>query len=318
MILIVLLGTTSSGKTGLSLELFKYLKAPIISVDSRQIYKYLDIGTDKVGERIRKEIPHYMIDVLYPNETMTVKDYVERVRGLLKDLSSAYRYAILVGGTNLYLKALLEGYVIPPRDLDVRRALQEELKAYGREQLEAELRERDPKAYEVWKKNRDTRRLIRYLEVCRVRGRISDLWERREPITDHEVLKYGISKPRKVIYRDIDHRVDLQVSEGLIDEVAWIVSRYGYDIPALKTLGYQEIVSAFQGERSLMKAIEDIKRNTRRYAKRQLTWLRKEEGVKWFHTSLSKYDPRVKAFYREVASAITADIRKREGHVQPA
>ncbi len=279
MLVIAILGPTCSGKTALSIRLAEKLNCPIISADSRQIYKYMDIGTDKVDENIRQKIPHYMIDIIEPDEEFTLVDYLNSVRSILKSLEGTVNCCLLVGGTNLYIKGLLEGYVVPPTDHRLRRALWEELKLYGKDVLSEELRRADPEAYMIWRKTGDLRRLIRYLEVCRLTGKISRFWKLRA--TPVNSVKIGLFKPREVLYNDINARVDRQISQGLIEEVSWLVSRYGYDKRAFQTFGYQEIIDFFKGKVKLQRAIELIKRNTRNYAKRQLTWLKNERGIYW-------------------------------------
>ena len=284
--LLVIVGPTCVGKTALSLELARKTGAHIISADSRQVYKYMDIGTDKVSEGVRHQIPHYMIDVVEPPQDFNVYDYQERVYEILESLSRDLPL-IMVGGTGLYIRAVLRGFKLPPRDLEIREQLELELAERGFEALLEELRELDPESALKVAQERNPRRLVRYLEVVRATGRpLRYFWEeRRAEAEDIEPIMIALYKPREKLYRDIEDRVDDQVRRGLIGEVSWLVWRYGFDLKAFETLGYQEIIKAFKGELSLGKAINLIKRNTKRFAKRQFTWFKREPVEKWFEVT---------------------------------
>lgn len=271
--LIVILGPTASGKTGLALQLAKKIDGQIISADSRQIYRGLDIGTDKA---IDDDIPHQMIDVVNPDEEFSLAQYQQAVFQLLaENPQQAY---LLVGGTGLYISAIVDNLQIPAAQPD--KKLRKELETKNNKELLAELEKLDPvSAQKIDPQNK--RRLIRALEVCRVTGQpFSQQTTKGESRVD--ALQIGLDVPREKLYEKIDRRVDGMIEEGLVEEVKNLLAQgYSKDLPALSGIGYQEIIRYLEKEISLTETTELIKKNTRHYAKRQQTWFKRDKRIKW-------------------------------------
>ncbi|HEX2867920.1 MAG TPA: tRNA (adenosine(37)-N6)-dimethylallyltransferase MiaA [Ignavibacteriales bacterium] len=281
---IVIAGPTCSGKTSVSINLAKNLGSEVISSDSRQVYRYLDIGTAKPSESELKEVKHHFISSLNPDEDFNVSRFEEDALQIISSLHKENKIPVVAGGSGLYIKALTEGI---STTAETDEALREELKAKldtnGREFLYDELKKADPKAAETmlpqnWK------RVMRALEVFYLTGRsILEHHEEYERNLDLDFLQFGLNWQREVLYRNIESRVDNMIASGLIEEVKNVLSMgYSTSLNSLNTVGYKEIIMYLSGEISLERAIELIKRNTRRYAKRQMTWFRRDEGIHWF------------------------------------
>ena len=271
--LIVILGPTASGKTGLALQLAKKIDGQIISADSRQIYRGLDIGTDKA---IDDDIPHQMIDVVNPDEEFSLAQYQQAVFQLLAE--NPQQTYLLVGGTGLYISAIVDNLQIPAAQPD--KKLRKELETKNNKELLAELEKLDPvSAQKIDPQNK--RRLIRALEVCRVTGQpFSQQTTKGESRVD--ALQIGLDVPREKLYEKIDRRVDGMIEEGLVEEVKNLLAQgYSKDLPALSGIGYQEIIRYLEKEISLTETTELIKKNTRHYAKRQQTWFKRDKRIKW-------------------------------------
>ncbi len=290
--LVVIAGPTGVGKTKISIELAERLNAEIISADSRQIYKGMDIGTAKPTPEERGIIPHHLIDIVEPDERFAVADYQKLAEEVIDDIHQRGKLPLLVGGTGLYIKAVVEGGYIfpgPSADRELRDGLKREADQHGSEYLYNKLKEVDPaKARETHPRN--LRRIIRALEVYYLTGKpISELQaEWAEAESGYNSVLMGLIRPREELYRRIDSRVDEMMEAGLVEEVERLISD-GYDegAPAWLGLGYRQIIGYLKGLYDLDEAIYLIKRDTRRYAKRQLTWFRKVEGIRWF--GLEKY-----------------------------
>jgi tRNA dimethylallyltransferase len=281
---LIIIGPTGVGKTQVSLELADILKGEIVSLDSRQVYKYMDIGTAKPTKEEMKRIAHHLIDIVYPDEKFTAVDYGKRAREVIKEIIKRKKQPIVVGGSGLYLKALIKGFFQCPKgDEKVRERLRKEESKFGLDHLFERLKEVDPKAA-LRIHPHDSVRIIRALEVYELTGKPITLLQEKgsyEPF-EMEFVKIGLTLDRKRLYERIDRRVEKMISEGFLDEVKWLKEKgYSTGLKAFKTVGYQELFSYLDGEIDFPKAIESIKLNTRRYAKRQLTWFRKEKGIKW-------------------------------------
>lgn len=280
---IVITGPTCSGKTSVSIHLAKILGSEVISSDSRQVYRYLDIGTAKPSESELKEVKHHFISSLNPEEDFNVSKFEEDALHIIGSLHKENKIPVVAGGSGLYVKALTEGIsTTAETDENLRQELKEKLDTYGREFLYDELKKVDPRAAETmlpqnWK------RVMRALEVFHLTGRsILEHHKEYERNLDIEFLQFGLNWDREVLYRNIEERVDHMISSGLIDEVKRILAMgYSTNLNSLNTVGYKEIIMYLSGEISLERAIELIKRNTRRYAKRQMTWFRGQAGVQW-------------------------------------
>lgn len=283
--LFVLMGPTAIGKTDLSIDLAKKLNGEIISADSMQIYKLMNIGTAKVTPEEMEHIPHHLIDIIYPDEEYTVANYQRDARELITQINSRKKLAMLVGGTGLYINSIvynLNFTKVPPDD-DYRQELEELANKHGDIYLHGILTRVDLDSSKTISQN-DRKRIIRALEVLKVTGKT---------MSDHnknfrkEVDKYNLSMvclnmDREKLYDRINKRVDIMIEEGLIDEVKNILDKgYSKELVSLKGIGYKEIIMSLEGEISLDEAIEKIKQASRNYAKRQLTWFRRDKRIFW-------------------------------------
>jgi tRNA dimethylallyltransferase len=290
---IILLGPTGVGKTGVSTMLAEDLKTEIISADSMQIYRHMDIGTAKPTPEERKVVRHHMIDIIEPGETFSTGKYIEMVVPLIEDFHRKGKIPVVVGGTGLYIKAMTRGiFSGPPADW----ALREELLSMEEEErgsLYHHLKKLDPVAAGKITQN-DIRRIIRALEVClRSSSSISVMQEELTRPLPYEFIKIGITRDRKELYRMIEERVDQMLRLGLIDEVKRVIDsieetrrmhggkKQSGPLPSMQAIGYKEIGMFLSGEVPLDEAVRLIKRGTKRYAKRQFTWFRKEEDIHW-------------------------------------
>jgi len=281
--LIVIVGPTGVGKTEISVKLAKEINGEIISADSLQIYKELNIGTAKPTEEQRSIVKHHLIDVYEPTEEVNAFHYSKMCRETIRLIISNNKIPIIVGGTGLYIKATIDGiFESPPIDKNVRMLLEEKCKKNGLDFLFNELKKVDYLSAKRIHTN-DKFRIIRALEVYESTGvPISKLQQFRKPLEGINVIMIGIDMDRAYLYKRINERVDLMIKNGLVDEVKRIISKYGSsNIPALKGLGYRQIYDYLKGKCSLDKAIDLTKRDTRRYAKRQITWFKKDKRIVW-------------------------------------
>lgn len=283
---ILIAGPTGVGKTALSVELAKKLDTEIISCDSMQVYKGMDIGTAKVTSEEAQGVVHYMIDVLDPWESFSVWDYVKMARPLIYDISMRGKCAIVAGGTGLYADILLNGTSLGEKAGSLpsyREEMEGLLEEKGAEYIHSLLGEVDPESAEKIHPN-NTKRVIRALEYYKATGeKISAHNEKtKEEESPFCVLKFYLTRGRENLYRRIDQRVDKMIKDGLPGEVkALFENEKGLSATASQGLGYKEIIEVLKGNTSLEEATELIKRDSRRYAKRQLTWFRREEEGVW-------------------------------------
>ena len=278
--LIVITGPTASGKTTAGIRLAQYYKTVVVSADSRQFYKEMSIGTAKPGWDELATVKHYFIDSHAITEPFSVGDFEKQGLALLDDLFKTHDKVILVGGSGLYIKVLCEGFDdIPQADEGTREQLNFEFEEKGIAALQEELKIADPDYYnEVDLSN--PQRIIRALEVFRSTGNPFSSY-RKATINKRpfNILKIGLDLPREVLYNRINQRVDEMVKQGLVDEVRSLIPYRHFN--ALNTVGYSELFDYFDGKTDLGKAIDLIKQNTRRFAKRQLTWFRKDQQMHW-------------------------------------
>jgi tRNA dimethylallyltransferase len=281
---IVLLGPTGVGKTGASLLLAKDLDTEIISADSMQIYRGMDIGTAKPTKQELEEVKHHMIDIIEPTESYSAGQYIETVGRIIESIHEKGRIPVVVGGTGLYIKAMTRGiFGGPSADLVLRdELLLMEQNSAG--SLSAYLEHLDPDAAGNIQKN-DVRRIIRALEVClKSSEKISLLQKKYTQPLPYEFIRIGLTREKKELYRRIDRRVDAMFEEGLLNEVETVLRKHP-DRTAMQAIGYKEIATFLKKEIDKDEAIRLIKRNTRRYAKRQLTWFKKEENITWINVT---------------------------------
>lgn len=277
---LILLGPTGVGKTGASILLAKSLDTEIISADSMQIYRHMDIGTAKPSEKEMAGIRHHMIDVIEPSEEFSAGKYIEMVTPIIQDLLRRGKIPLIVGGTGLYIRAMTKGlFKGPSADWSLRTKLLE-MERKGKGSLYNYLRELDQEAAERINPS-DTRRVLRAIEVClKAKREITELQKRFTEPLPYEFILIGLKRERKELYRLIEERVDRMISSGLMEEVKRIL-KMNPGRTALQAIGYKEIISCLRGEINLDESIRLIKRRTKTYAKRQFTWFRKEDGIRW-------------------------------------
>jgi len=286
--LLVIVGPTAVGKTELSIRLGQAFDAEIISADSRQIYRYMDIGTAKPTRQQQMRVPHHLINVVDPDQVLTLAHYRQLAAEAMGDVWSRHKLPMLVGGTGLYVRALTEGWTVPqvPPNDALRQHLREEADRLGHEALHASLARVDSVAADRID-SRNVRRVIRALEVYHETGTpISRLQHKRPP--EYALLRIGLTMPRPALYQRIDARIDRMMAQGLEDEVRWLVSHgYGYDLPAMSAVGYREIGQHLRGEATLQEAIALIRRNTRRFVRKQYNWFQlSDQSIRWFDSRL--------------------------------
>lgn len=280
--LVVVVGPTASGKSALALALALRCRGEIISADSMQVYRGLDLGTAKPGARERSLVPHHLIDVVDPGESFSVATYQRLAWQAMDEIARRGRLPILAGGTFLYARAVVDGYVLgaAPPDTVRREALREAARERGAGWLHARLMQVDPVAAGRLHPH-DVRRVVRALEVYEVSGRPLSAQAGVAAARPWEAVWLGLDVPRPQLYRSIEARVEAMMEAGLVQEVAGLLSAgYGPDLYRLGALGYRELTDYHLGLSTLDEAISLVKRNTRRYAKRQLSWLRQDPRIK--------------------------------------
>lgn len=283
--LFILVGPTAVGKTAVSVELARKLNGEIISADSMQIYKYMDIGTAKITKDEMKSVPHYMIDIISPDEAFSVSNYKDMTSEYITDISNRNKLPIVVGGTGLYINSLtynLNFASVAP-DEEIRMELEELGDSYGNEYLHNMLLKVDMESG-----NRisikDRKRIIRALEIYRITGKTMTEYNKdfRNYNDDYELSMVCLTMDREKLYERVNKRVDIMIEQGLIEEVESIL-KMGYDknLVSLQGIGYKEVIQYLDNVISLDEAIDKIKQGSRNYAKRQLTWFRRDNRIKW-------------------------------------
>ena len=280
---IVIAGATGVGKTDLSIKLAQKINAEIISADASQVYKELDIGTAKVTQKEMQGIPHYMIDVVNPDEDYSVGDFERAVNNILNESCQKNgKNVIIVGGTGLYIKSITDGFAkLPSKDEKIRA----ELEIKNLQELQEMLKELDEKSYsEIDLSNK--LRLVRAIEVCLLTGeKFSELRTKNIKNNNYKFLKIFLTRDRNELYDRINKRVDIMISKGLIDEARKIYDKYEKSLYKISSIGYKELFLYFDGKITLEEAVDEIKRESRRYAKRQMTWFRKEKNYITYNLS---------------------------------
>lgn len=286
--LICILGPTAVGKTKLSIQLAQDFNAEIISADSRQVYKYMDIGTDKITEEEMQGVPHHMLDVVEPNEEFSVYDFKTRAEALIPEIHSRNHVPFIVGGTMLYTDALTKGFdfdAVKPNE-ELRKELQEFLDKEGKEALHERLQALDPEAAEKIHPN-NAPYVLRALEKA-IEG--PPLEPKKAPDHNYHVLKIGLMRPREEIYERINQRVEEQLKDGKLEaEAKELIEKYGTEERSITGLGYRQFIPYFNKETKedgTPYTLEDVKhqlqQETRNFAKRQLSWWRKDTEITWF------------------------------------
>ncbi len=291
MPLVVIVGPTAVGKTALAVRLAEELGGEVVSADSRQVYRGLDIGTAKPTAEERRRVPHHLIDVVDPDETLSLAHYQEQAYAAIDGILARGRVPFLVGGTGQYVWAVVEGWTVPrvPPDPALRAELYAQADAEGAETLHARLRRVDPVAAGRIDA-RNVRRVIRALEVYLKTGRpISEVQRKHPP--PYRILLIGLTMERAALYRRVDERIERMMAAGLVDEVRGLVARgYSFELPSMSGLGYAQIGRYLRGEVSLDEAVALIKRDTRRFVRHQYNWFRlRDERLRWFDVDATPY-----------------------------
>lgn len=282
--LISIVGPTGVGKSAVAMRLAQQLQCPIISADSVQIYRGLDIGSGKVSRDEQAQVRHYLLDILDPNEAFNAGEFARQCDVLLAELWQHHATVIVVGGTGLYFQAIWEGFdAMPEVEEAVRAQLNADLRDNGLAPLQAELERCDPATWAVIDQQNPAR-IVRALEVYRATGRPISAFRSGQKRRDNpwQDIKVGLELPRADLYARIDARVAQMMADGWLAETAAVMAAFGPACKGLGSLGYRELVGHLQGQYGLSEAVALIQRNTRRYAKRQFTWFRKYDDVRWF------------------------------------
>lgn len=280
---IVICGPTASGKTSLSISLAKKINGEIVSCDSMQIYKEMDIGSAKPTVEEMQEIKHYLVDFVSPEKRYSVSEYKEDASKAIEEIINKGKTPIIVGGTGLYLNSLIYNiqYNEMEVDLNYRRELEKEAEEYGLEVLYNRAKEIDPEAMEKVSAN-DKKRFTRVLEIYNATGRNkTELEKKSRKEVPYNYLIFGINMERSILYDRINKRVDIMLEQGLIEEVKNLINKYSNMPTAMQGLGYKEVKEFLDGNISKEEMIEKIKMETRRYAKRQITWFKRIENIIW-------------------------------------
>ncbi|WP_096199462.1 tRNA (adenosine(37)-N6)-dimethylallyltransferase MiaA [Bacillus sp. FJAT-45350] len=281
--LVVIVGPTAVGKTKTGIELAKALHGEVISGDSMQIYKGMDIGTAKVTEEEMEHIPHHLIDIKEPTDSFSAAEFQGLVKPLITELNNKRKIPFIVGGTGLYVKSVTHDYQFPETEADeeYRLELEQYVKEHGVDELHKKLYSIDPTRADAIHPN-NYRRVIRALELYRTsEGQIEAPNDEEKP-SPYQLVMIGLTMDREVLYNRINKRVDIMVNNGLIEEVSRLYYQGVRNCQSVQAIGYKEIYEYLDGTVSLADAIENLKRNSRRYAKRQLTWFRNKADVEWF------------------------------------
>lgn len=309
--LLVLIGPTAVGKTNLSIQLAKKYNGEIISGDSMQIYKGMDIGTAKISPSEMEGIPHYLIDIKEPDEAFSAAEFQALVRRQISEIASRGKLPIIAGGTGLYIQSVIYDYQFSdvPSDENFRRELEKRAETQGNDVLYAELEKIDPISAENIHPN-NVRRVIRALEVYHCTGMPVSRWqEKQQPEFIYDTALIGLTMERELLYHRINERVDLMIREGLLQEVRSLYERGIRDCSSIQAIGYKEIYDFIEGRATLETAIENLKQNSRRYAKRQLTWFRNKMDVEWYDMSNAIAEEQWQKKFDEICFHIEGKLR---------
>jgi tRNA dimethylallyltransferase len=281
--LLVIVGPTAVGKTALSLQLAAQFQGEILSGDSMQVYRQMDIGTAKASLTERARIPHHLIDIIDPDTLFSVQAFQRLAQAKIEEIHLRRHLPILVGGTGLYVESITHRYVLPhvPEQPEIRKRWQAYAQTEGKEALHSQLQRVDPLSARRLHAN-DQRRIIRALEVTEMTGIPFSQWQRRT-VSPYHLLWIGLTMPRERLYERINQRVDEMIAAGLVAEVSALWEKgFHPGLTALQAIGYKEVMSYLAGEMTLPETIASIKKRTRNFAKRQLSWFRRLPEINWF------------------------------------
>jgi tRNA dimethylallyltransferase len=282
-LLVVVLGPTASGKTALSVALAERFHGEVVNCDSVAMYREFEIGTAKSGASERARVPHHLLDLVDPTGYITAGEYARLARQTLAEIKSRGNLPIVVGGTGLYLRALLDGlFSGPQRSEELRERLRQRVEQNGADYLHRVLRRLDPDAAERIHAN-DIPKLIRAIEVCLAsRQKMTEMWKRgRDPLTGFRILRLGLNPGRDALYTRINQRAEQMFESGLVEETRQLLAKYGDAAGPLASLGYKQAVQLLRGEIDYQAALSAAQQAHRNYAKRQMTWFRREPEVAW-------------------------------------
>ncbi|HEV2136944.1 MAG TPA: tRNA (adenosine(37)-N6)-dimethylallyltransferase MiaA [Terracidiphilus sp.] len=306
-LVVLILGPTGSGKTALSLALAERFDCEIVSCDSVAVYRGMDVGTAKPTAAERARAPHHLIDIAEPDEPFTAGDYSRLARVALREIAERGRLPIVTGGTGLYLRALTEGlFAGPARREDLRERLRSSARRHGGAWLHRLLARLDVESAERIHEN-DTPKLIRAIEVCLAGRRPMSQVLSRDPLTGFRLLRIGLNPPRAQLYQRLNRRCAEMFAAGLVDETRGLLERYG-PVKALDSLGYRQARAVLSGEMTEVEAIAAAQQGHRNYAKRQMTWFRREPEVRWFE-GFGDEEETMRAAEKLVQSLVDAPVK---------
>jgi tRNA dimethylallyltransferase len=309
-LLVAILGPTASGKTALSLAVAEKFEGEIVNCDSVAMYREFDIGTAKPSRAERARVPHHLFDCIEPTQDVTAGEYSRLARQVLSEINLRRHLPIVVGGTGLYLRALLEGlFPGPQRSEELRERLRERATERGPEHLHRILARLDPSAAERIHAN-DVPKVIRAIEVCLgsrkdgARQKMTDLWQQgRNPLQGFRILRLGLDPDRATLYERINQRAEKMFETGLVEETERLLGKYGATARPLASLGYKQAVQLLNGEITREQAVQAAQQAHRNYAKRQLTWFRREPEVRWLRGFGNTSD-----IQQEATESVTAEV----------
>ncbi|MDR1133960.1 MAG: tRNA (adenosine(37)-N6)-dimethylallyltransferase MiaA [Synergistaceae bacterium] len=286
--LYAIVGPTAAGKTKVAFETARRLSGEVVSVDSRQIYRYMDVGTDKISLKDRKTVPHHLIDIADPDEEFSAADFVKRAEDAVKRIAARGRIPILAGGSPLYYRAL-EGNMLSddlPKDPDVRENLEREASEKGNEAMHTLLANADPDSALRIHPN-DRYRVLRALEIWKLTGKSpTEMYRERKKIGGMKIFYFGVKAPRDVLYKKIEARAAGQFKNGYPEEVEWLMSRgYSTRHPSMKGFGYRELALCLEGGMTLEEALSADIKSTKAFSRRQMTWFRQFRPILWYDFS---------------------------------
>ncbi len=292
--LIVVAGATASGKTSLAIDIARAFDGEVVCADSMQIYKYMDIGTAKATEAEKAQCPHHLIDIAEPDDDFSVADYTEYAHRTIFDITSRGKIAVMCGGTGLYIDSVVNDVDFGEyeNDYELRASLEDLAKNEGAEKLIKILSEFDPESAQRLHPN-NLKRIIRAIEFYKVSGIPISEHQRmtKEKESRYNAIEFIIDRDREELYDRINKRVDIMLGEGLLDEVKWLLAKgYSPELNSMQGIGYKELVAYIKGQSSLEEAAEAIKQNSRRYAKRQLTWFRRNKAIHYLSPDNATYE----------------------------
>ena len=301
--LVVLCGPTGVGKTSFAIQLARQINGDIVGADAMQIYRRMDIGTAKPTSVEQAAVPHHMIDIVNPDQDFDAAAYANMADGIIRGIMARGRRVFVVGGTGLYIKALIYGlFEEGPSDPVVRRRLKQRAESEGAAALHRRLSAVDDVAAERIHPN-DAYRIIRALEVFEVTGEPLSVYQQRHGFRDQRftTLKIGLFRPRPVLYDRINQRVDLMMAQGFLEEVRQLLeSGYSADLKSMQSLGYRHLAAVIRGDKNLGEAVTTLKRDHRRYAKRQMTWFKADKEVVWVDPVVSReVENRIRGFFSQ-------------------